>query len=995
MLLRGLLLLVLSIAVAVPAHAAELGVFPARTWGIHQIRLGDDYPDPPFYALAQSPDGLIYASDASGLLEFDGRDWRRIARDSKAAVIVLGVTRAGELVIGGGEYLHLMPDPREPDRFFDISEELAGGLHGSGDFWEFAEDDQQWCVRSPSLLVCKHADGFRSYRAQHGFGRMFQTSSAILIQVDGVGLSRVTAQGPQLIPGGDALKSGGLSSLVQFPDGRIAAVTGDPMGLWLWRGDEAPRLHARIAADALSMPVGIGWIVDGDRIALPEDHGGVAILDLEGQVRERIDPAALGLGTGAQALLVDREGALWVAWRTAVSRVEFPSRMRVFPLPPSMFGQSRSVTRTRFGITSFHGGDVLVLQQDAASNRWEFRQQGPTLPSIISIVSSNGTDFAGTILGLWSLDDGRQLMPRELVFATAAVLDHPDSAWVGMRKGVARMDRVDGKWIATPDRAEISFEVISILQREQHELWLGSLVGRVARVHLGGGLSLADARVDEFDQASGLPRAALTLETIGDKFMVWAQGGSVYEFQDGAFQPSATLPLEETGEINEIKQIDERQVVVSSPGSRLRLLQRDITGVYRHQPSVFDDIVGIEKTRSLHVDPDGTVWLAKDSGLVRIDPARPAPKPAPQRVVIRDASIGEVSLLPDRGTSAPLTLEEGADLRVSYLLPSYRAPELNRFRSRIRGAGATSEWSSWSNETRRDFTNLPAGELRFEVEAEDAAGHSGGIAALPITVIAPWYRRGWALALFVLGGALLVLVAVQWRLRALRARGIELERLVAMKTDALLIAANTDPLTGLWNRHRFGHWVRNELLDINVRAGIARADEAVDLIVCVIDLDHFKRINDQHGHAAGDQVLKAVAERLQASKRPQDLIFRFGGEEFVYLATQRHRDEGRQLAEAIVREIAQTEVELDGGVRLDPTASVGWTAYPFYRERADLFSIDFVLGVADRALYLAKQGGRNRACGYLPNLAVDDIDRTQADWRSQAFDRHPDFLRQV
>jgi diguanylate cyclase (GGDEF)-like protein len=169
----------------------------------------------------------------------------------------------------------------------------------------------------------------------------------------------------------------------------------------------------------------------------------------------------------------------------------------------------------------------------------------------------------------------------------------------------------------------------------------------------------------------------------------------------------------------------------------------------------------------------------------------------------------------------------------------------------------------------------------------------------------------------------------------------------------------------------------------------------VDVIACVIDLDHFKQVNDRHGHAAGDLVLKAVAARLQALKRPGDWVFRFGGEEFVYLGTQRHRDEGHQLAESISREIAQIQVELEDGVLLDPTASVGWSVYPFYRERADLFGLDFVLGVADRALYVAKQEGRNRARGYLPNLPVDEIDRTQADWRTQAFNRHPDFLRQV
>jgi hypothetical protein len=108
MLLRRLLLLGLMIVADAPALAVEVGAFPARTWDIRQIRLGEDYPDPPFYALAQSREGLIYAGDRSGVIEFDGKNWRRLPLPIQTAVNVLGVTRSGELVVGGAETLLLV-----------------------------------------------------------------------------------------------------------------------------------------------------------------------------------------------------------------------------------------------------------------------------------------------------------------------------------------------------------------------------------------------------------------------------------------------------------------------------------------------------------------------------------------------------------------------------------------------------------------------------------------------------------------------------------------------------------------------------------------------------------------------------------------------------------------------------------------------------------------------------------------------------------------------
>ena len=995
MLLRKLLLLGLLAQALLPVYAIEVGVFPAHNWELRQIRLGNKYADPPFYTLAQSRDGLIYAGDRSGVLEFDGRSWRRLPLPSRRVVTLVGVTRDGALVIGGAESLLIIADPHAPEQVIDVGAQLPDGLHGSGDFWEFAEDDEQWCARSTGMLVCHGVSGFHVHRAERGFGRLFQVGDGMLLQVEGRGLCRVTTHGPELIPGGEVFGGMSLFTVNERAEGDYVAVGNRPLSLWRWTRGTVPTLAAELDSGKVRPQVGIGLGVDSGQIALPEENGGVAIIDAFGNVSDRIDPGDIGVGAGAQALLVDQEGALWIAWRSAISRVEYPSRTRAFPLQTELFGQTLALTRTAHGLTTFRGDSVLTLQPGAPAQGWSFQPYGQVHAPIMTIRSLSGYDWVATIDGVSTLQDRTRVLTGHVVFSLAPVLDRPSSVWAGLRNGLARIDRVGQAWQDGGRSPRLSFDVISLLQSDAQTLWSGSLVGRVARVRLGPDANLDKATIDEYGPASGLPQAMITIEEMGGKTLFLAQDHGFYEFRDGRFLPSRILPVAETGVFTDFKSIDDSQVLTIGSDNRLRMLHRDITGVYRHEPSLFDQIALEERVRSMHLDPDGIVWLAQDSKVVRIDPKMEVPKPTPQQVLIRDLSVGDRSLLGGRDGPTTAQLDAGASLRVEFTLPSYRAPELNRFRSRIRHAGEGSEWSGWSNETRRDFTNLPAGELLFEVEAEDAAGVSGGVASVPITVIAPWYQRGWAILAFSVAGLLLIAIGVQWRLRALRMRGVELERLVMIKTDALQVAANTDPLTGLWNRHRFGQWLRKEMIDLNAKAMVARAEEPVDLIVCVIDLDHFKRVNDQHGHAAGDLVLKAVADRLQGCRRPNDLIFRFGGEEFVYLGTQRHRDEGAQLAESLVREIAQVQVELEGGVLLDPTASVGWSVYPLYRERTDLFSLDFVVGIADRALYIAKRDGRNRACGFLPNLPVDEIDRTQADWRAQVLHRHPDFLKQA
>ncbi len=976
------------------AGAAEQGVLPAKTWDVRELQADQAFPDPPFYSLVQTKEGLIYAGDNSGLLEFDSRQWRRLPLDSPGAVTVLGAPRSGGLVVGGPEFLRFFPQMSTPLRALDPALEIPEGLHGSGNFWEFAEDPNQWCLRSDFLLVCAADGKFRGFRSQTSFGRLFQGQDAIYLKVRHVGLSRVGLDGPELIAGGEVFAEIDISTLVESYDQRITAITERPVGLWEWDRGSPPARNPEASLHGVVFPIGTGLSPLPGRLVLPEQTSGVAVVDADGVVQERIEPEDLGVAPGVQSTILDREGGLWIAWRSALSRIEYPSRIALFPMPEAAYGESLGVIRTGLGITTWRGSNLFVLSPKTHAARWTLQPKAMGTPVILTVTSAQGVDYAATVRGLWPLGGGDPALPNEHVFGIIEIPGDSQRIWAGLRKGIALLRRNAKGWEEAL-RQDVSFDVVSMQQSDPRTLWLGSLVGRAARINLGAAGDLRVVSVVEFGPEAGLPKGTISVEKLDDRALFLVKSGGFLEFRDGRFAPSAIVPLTETGALLDARFIDATQLLVAGTGGSIRLLKRDIAGVFRLQRSVFDDISGIGVSRSILVDPDGVVWLAADAGVVRVDPRIELPSAQPQQVLIREVSTDKQPLFAGVGSVPALTVKAGTNLRFGYALPSYRAPEMNRYRSRIRPKHGVEAWSQWSNETRRDFTNLPAGVFLFEVEALDAIGASGGTATVPITVVAAWYRRGWAVFAFWALALALVWIAVQWRLRALRARGAELERLVAAKTEALQIAATTDPLTGLCNRHRFGEWMRDEVAAIQVKASAARDEDAVDLFVAAIDLDHFKLVNDQHGHAAGDAVLKAVASRLLGFKRREDLIFRFGGEEFVYLGIHCHRDDGKKLAEQIIAEIAQLNVELDSGVLIQPTASLGWSVYPFYRERPELFSLDFVITIADRALYLAKQEGRNRACGHLPNLAVDLLDRTQADWRSKVFSRHPDFLKRV
>lgn len=143
-------------------------------------------------------------------------------------------------------------------------------------------------------------------------------------------------------------------------------------------------------------------------------------------------------------------------------------------------------------------------------------------------------------------------------------------------------------------------------------------------------------------------------------------------------------------------------------------------------------------------------------------------------------------------------------------------------------------------------------------------------------------------------------------------------------------------------------------------------------LACImVDLDHFKHINDSFGHHAGDQVLVAASRILIESARQYDEVGRYGGEEFALLLPGVTMADAASVAERIRETLAASPVEVDG-IRITLTASLGIACYPF----PGISTLDELLKAADAALYAAKATGRNRVCR-VPSGLVEEDSRKQ------------------
>jgi diguanylate cyclase (GGDEF)-like protein len=219
-------------------------------------------------------------------------------------------------------------------------------------------------------------------------------------------------------------------------------------------------------------------------------------------------------------------------------------------------------------------------------------------------------------------------------------------------------------------------------------------------------------------------------------------------------------------------------------------------------------------------------------------------------------------------------------------------------------------------------------------------------------------RRLWALGAGVLALAMVLMLLLVRRVR-------DSNRALEHSRARLRVQTERDALTGLANRRHF---------QAMLHAAKAPSGSFQGALL-MIDIDHFKRINDDHGHGAGDQVLVEVAQRIAAAVRHGDTVARWGGEEFLILAPGLQRDATEALALRLLQTVAGTPVPLadgsgPGGGALAVSASIGHAAFPLPPYHVPL-SPEQAVNLADMALYTAKSQGRNCAVGIVDVQASD------------------------
>jgi len=643
-----------------------------------------------------------------------------------------------------------------------------------------------------------------------------------------------------------------------------------------------------------------------------------------------------------RSVLQHSDGTLWVGTSGGLARAEGERFVSVGAGTP-LAGQSvLSLAEARDGglwVGTY--GDGLLHWRDGRVERHWRREDGLPAQEVRAVLEDPaGRLWVGTSHGLARIADGR--------VDTLAGAGGPSTEFV-----MALHQTADGTvYAGTSDGLRVAGDVgltavdLSALDgtrfvfgfhedRARGELWLATDRGLV-RYRLADG----DARL--LGRAAGLPY---------DKFF------AVVADREEQFWLSSNRG---------VLRIDQSTARAVIAGTRDRIR----ADLYGESDGLASAQANGSSTPAATLAADGAIWIATARGAARVKPWRLGAFSARTPPALVEGLLAD-GVAPPPGDEPQLPAGTRR-VEIDYAGLGFIVPERIRYRHRL--LGLSEQWIEVEMVSPAVYTYLPPGDYVFEV----AAAYPHGAWTEPPARLAfrieahPWQRPVfWVLAALLTLG--LVLAGVQLRTRRLRQDSAHLQTEVQSRTQALRLQTETltaisreraalveqlkqqaaayerlaleDDLTGLPNRRAFDAAL--------TEAGVAAAAGGPPLALAMIDIDHFKRINDLWSHTTGDRAIVAVARRMQAACRSGELLCRWGGEEFVLLLPGLRLDAARQRCEALRQALETLDVgHIGPGLSL--TISIGLA------DAGRDVDVERLLVRADAALRRAKLAGRNR-----------------------------------
>jgi diguanylate cyclase (GGDEF)-like protein len=908
---------------------------------------------PQNFAIAQDSKGIVYVGNADGVIEFDGERWAITHLNNREIVRSVAIDANDRVYVGGyGSFGYLQRDPAGTSHFIDLTPKFKTALAGRefADIWNTLITTEGVYFRAlrDVFFWDPRTDQARLWHHDGKFGHIARYHGETLLQFRGEGIKRRRADDWLSLPETKMLVNN-IYGLIPTFDGGLLTIGSD--GKWFKLKDNNVTI--------VNMPVGMpssdnfqrGLALNDGSIALTKGDGQLYIVDrnLRFERHFKIDPGFLaGLAPAV-------DGGFWTSVDGAIYRIHWPAPWTVLNRDHGTLGDLSAVASwNKHSYILGSGGTQKMLPQPSGLPTFEPANWSAQVAYDLIEIDSQRALFADSYQLFLVANNKATTVSTETFYPRRFWRStyRPSRIFVGTESGLRSVD-VQGEKLtlslADPQTLEVLID--SIAEISATELWFGTERSGLWHVQLDStGTILQQTQIDS---TSGLrlgiiPTAAVT--RLDDGSLIVSTEFGFFKFTDGRFVADDLFGLEAKRGKEELLRIVKGSHNDLWAFSGNHLWRRRANSTWIEQP-----IQGLKHGEIQAIDrlADGNQAVVTTQSILINDPAQQAPSSHPPKVLLRTVARvladGTEQLMPLQPVTPAAFAYGDFGLRFAFALPEFTQSSERMYQGRL--VGYETQFSNWSRARGYTYSRLSPGAYSMQIRARDGDGNISEIVPYDLIILPPWYRTWWAYMLWAMGAATLLWQSTRWFIgrRTLRLANDKkrLETTVAERTQELASAnarlekmAHLDGLTGIANRRRLDEYLTTIWNQSRERDR--------PLAVIVIDVDHFKKFNDTHGHLAGDELLKnLVPQLLHCLRRTEDLIARYGGEEFLAILPGADTIIANKVAEAMREAVEQSE--------LGATVSIGVaSAIPNGGDAAELVQ------AADRALYQAKNNGRNR-----------------------------------
>ncbi len=709
---------------------------------------------PQNWSIVQDKRGVMYFANGTGVLEYDGVSWRLIASPNNAYVQSLTIDPAsGTIYVGGqGNLGYLGPDSLGQMRYFSLLDAIDPDDRVFVNIWNTYVAKEGVYFQGFNRIFRWSGNKMKVWKSDDRFLSSFWVGNTFYVHQGNTGLLKMEDDSLRLVPGGERFAEERIDAILPYDAGQILIVTRNH-GLFVFDGSSYRIFKTEAESFLKENQTFAGAVLPDGTFAIATMRGGVVIMDKSGQVRQYLNEATGLLDNFVRYIYSDRHGSLWLALDSGIARIETPSPLSLYDKQSGLDSYVVFVHRHQ-GILYVATGLGVYYLDDATR---KFVHVDGLVSRSWSLVSVGDKLLVATDDGVFSIKSGHARIVKRSrgesfrAYSLHRSKQNPSRVFVGLIDGLAAL-RYDGsRWIDEGRLPGIIESIRNFTENEKGQLWLGTQSKGVVFLRFSDKNSIRNPEIRRYKK--GLPKGGVSVFRIENHdYFALIEGMFRFDEDSHIFYRDSTFNLTSFGGSQEEYTFreDSGGNLWMNFGKETVVKVRQKDGSYQLQKKAFMQISDLP-IYFIYPEKDSVTWFGSEEVLVRYDPRIPKNYEQDYPALIRRVRAGENTLLYGGGFAGnnpvPPALSHHLNaLRFEYSALSFEGESENRFKTRLEGFDKN--WSSWSKESKKDYTNLPFGEYHFHVKAKNIFGHESSEAVYHFKILPPWNRTWWAYGIY-------------------------------------------------------------------------------------------------------------------------------------------------------------------------------------------------------------------------------------------------------